>query len=67
MPKTRTKTESVTHKQIRKYLTGIKGFDLITEGGLPRNRTTLISGSAGTRKTLLVGQGILAKQPTSKE
>ena len=33
--------------------TGIKGFDQITEGGLPRNRTTLICGGAGSGKTLL--------------
>lgn len=33
--------------------TGIKGFDEITEGGLPKNRTTLVSGSAGSGKTLL--------------
>jgi len=33
--------------------TGIKGFDQITEGGLPRNRTTLISGGAGSGKTLM--------------
>lgn len=33
--------------------TGIKGFDQITEGGLPRNRTTLICGSAGSGKTLM--------------
>src|SRR5215467_14225178 len=32
--------------------TGIKGFDEITEGGLPRSRTTLLSGGTGTGKTL---------------
>ena len=32
--------------------TGIKGFDQITEGGLPKNRTTLICGGAGSGKTL---------------
>ena len=39
-------------KQPHKCPTGIKGFDQITEGGLPRNRITLISGSAGSGKTL---------------
>ena len=39
--------------QLLKCLTGIKGFDQITEGGLPKNRTTLICGSAGSGKTLL--------------
>ena len=38
--------------KLQKCLTGIKGFDEVTEGGLPKNRTTLISGSAGSGKTL---------------
>jgi circadian clock protein KaiC len=33
--------------------TGITGLDEITEGGLPRGRTTLVCGSAGSGKTLL--------------
>ena len=39
--------------ELQKCLTGIKGFDEITEGGIPRNRITLLAGSAGTGKTLL--------------
>ena len=39
--------------QLQKCLTGIKGFDEITEGGLPKNRITLISGGPGAGKTLL--------------
>ena len=39
--------------QLQKCLTGIKGFDEITEGGLPKNRVTLISGGPGAGKTLL--------------
>ncbi|MBK5283882.1 MAG: AAA family ATPase, partial [Bacteroidia bacterium] len=38
---------------LQKCLTGIKGFDEVTEGGLPKNRTTLVCGSAGSGKTLL--------------
>ncbi len=53
MPKTAKKTKALNHNQIPKCPTGIKGFDEITEGGLPKNRTTLVSGSAGTGKTLL--------------
>src|SRR5665213_3399372 len=46
--------KSASHpKQLQKCPTGIKGFDQITEGGLPKNRTTLVSGSAGSGKTLL--------------
>jgi len=39
--------------ELLKSPTGIKGFDEITEGGLPKNRTTLVSGNAGSGKTLL--------------
>ncbi len=38
--------------KVLKCPTGIKGFDEITEGGLPKNRTTLVSGNAGSGKTL---------------
>ncbi len=41
------------HYKLLKCPTGIKGFDEITEGGLPKNRTTLVSGNAGSGKTLL--------------
>ena len=52
MPKTPKKTKAFNHNQIHKCPTGIKGFDQITEGGLPKNRTTLICGGAGSGKTL---------------
>ena len=38
--------------KLHKCLTGIKGFDEVTEGGLPKNRIILISGGAGSGKTL---------------
>ena len=41
------------HRRLVKCPTGIKGFDEITEGGLPRSRVTLISGGPGSGKTLL--------------
>jgi circadian clock protein KaiC len=48
------KKKSASHpNQLQKCPTGIKGFDEITEGGLPKNRTTLVSGSTGSGKTLL--------------
>ena len=53
MPKTPKNNAAFNHNQLDKCLTGIKGFDEITEGGLPKNRTNLISGRTGTRKTLL--------------
>lgn len=36
-----------------KIPTGIKGFELITMGGLPKARPTLLSGSSGSGKTVL--------------
>ena len=53
MHKTTPKKNAAPNKQLQKCPTGIKGFDEITEGGLPKNRTTLVSGSAGSGKTLL--------------
>lgn len=52
MPKTSKKTKALEHYPLPKCPTGIKGFDQITEGGLPKHRTTLICGSAGSGKTL---------------
>lgn len=40
-------------ERLEKAPTGIRGFDEITGGGLPRGRTTLVCGSAGCGKTLL--------------
>ncbi len=44
---------------IRKVPTGIRGLDEITEGGLPRGRTTLVCGGAGCGKTLFAAQFIV--------
>lgn len=38
--------------KLPKAPTGIRGFDEITDGGLPRGRATLVAGSAGAGKTL---------------
>ena len=35
---------------------GVDGFDVITEGGLPRGRTTLVAGTAGSGKTIFACQ-----------
>ena len=40
-------------RQLPKAATGIQGLDEVTGGGLPRGRTTLICGSAGSGKTML--------------
>ncbi len=68
MHKTTSQKSTSPNKQIQKCLTGIKGFDEITEGGLPKNRTTLVTGSAGSGKTLfsidfLINGAIKFKEP----
>ena len=41
---------------IKKLETGIAGFDFISDGGLPKSRVTLVSGSAGSAKTVFAAQ-----------
>ena len=41
---------------ISKINTGIPGFDVFSEGGLPEGRTTLIAGTAGSGKTIFASQ-----------
>ena len=41
---------------LAKIATGIPGFDTISEGGLPKGRTTLIAGTAGSGKTIFSTQ-----------
>ncbi|HMJ07116.1 MAG TPA: circadian clock protein KaiC [Chthoniobacterales bacterium] len=47
------KKNSAPPKTLPKSLTGIRGLDEITGGGLPKGRPTLICGGAGCGKTLL--------------
>ena len=46
----------LTDGAVQKLPTGIASFDVIAKGGLPRNRTTLISGTAGSGKTVFAIQ-----------
>jgi len=46
------KTE-LSGREVQKIRTMIEGFDDISHGGLPAGRTTLISGTSGTGKTLI--------------
>lgn len=41
---------------IEKLETGIPGFDFLSDGGLPKGRSTLISGTAGSAKTVFACQ-----------
>src|SRR5256885_16882748 len=46
------KRATPSSRTLPKALTGIQGLDEITRGGLPRGRPTLVSGSAGSGKTM---------------
>ncbi|TVQ48917.1 MAG: circadian clock protein KaiC [Gloeocapsa sp. DLM2.Bin57] len=45
--------EELATKGVRKLRTMIEGFDEISHGGIPIGRTTLVSGTSGTGKTLI--------------
>ena len=45
-------SQPLTNRGVEKIHTLIEGFDDITHGGLPKGRTTLVSGTSGTGKTL---------------
>jgi circadian clock protein KaiC len=45
---------------VRKLPTGIDGFDVIARGGIPMRRTTLVSGTAGSGKTIFAVQFLVA-------
>jgi circadian clock protein KaiC len=45
---------------VPKLSTGIASFDVISKGGLPKHRTTLISGTAGSGKTVFAMQFLAA-------
>lgn len=49
---TEKKSPSLKGRQLKKVLTGIKGFDDLTLGGLPKARPTLLCGGPGSGKTL---------------
>jgi circadian clock protein KaiC len=50
---TRAKLHPTQVAALEKAPTGIKGLDDITEGGLPRARTTIVCGGPGCGKTML--------------
>lgn len=45
---------------IDKLPTGIPGFDLVAVGGLPKGRSTLVSGTAGSAKTIFAVQFLIS-------
>lgn len=56
-----------TQAPIERLETGIPGLDHVTNGGLPRGRVTLVSGTAGSAKTVFacqfLAEGIRRGQP----
>jgi circadian clock protein KaiC len=52
---------------VTKMLTGIQGFDEITDGGLPRGRTTLVMGGPGCGKTVFALQSLVSGAHLRKE
>jgi circadian clock protein KaiC len=55
------------HVVVTKMLTGIQGFDEITDGGLPRGRTTLVMGGPGCGKTVFALQSLVTGATRRKE
>jgi circadian clock protein KaiC len=55
----RLKTAKSNLHEFLKSPTGIEGFDEITEGGLPRGRTTLLEGGPGSGKTIMALQTLV--------
>ena len=51
--------EDKSNGAVRKNCTGIPGFDHIAGGGLPSGRTTLVSGTSGSAKTVFSVQFLI--------
>ena len=54
-----TAKKSATPRLLSKLATGLQGFDEISRGGLPRNRTSLVMGGPGTGKTVFALQALV--------
>ena len=52
--------KNVARRASLKAPTGVPGFDELSHGGLPRNRTTLVMGGPGTGKTVFALQTLVA-------
>ena len=51
-PRAGSRVGSRVGGRLAKAPTGIRGFDQVTDGGLPRGRPTLVTGASGSGKTL---------------
>jgi circadian clock protein KaiC len=54
-----TARKSAIPRVLSKVATGIQGFDEISRGGLPRNRTSLVMGGPGAGKTVFALQALV--------
>ena len=52
-------TRKTVPQPLSKIATGISGFDELSYGGLPRNRTTLVKGGPGSGKTVFALQSMV--------
>jgi circadian clock protein KaiC len=52
--------DTIDEAAVEKMSTGIPSFDVISKGGIPVNRTTLVSGTAGSGKTVFAMQFLAA-------
>ena len=57
---------SPTRAEMERVEAGIPGLGLITAGGLPRNRLTLVSGTAGSGKTVFASQFLATGVPAGE-
>src|SRR6188474_3486658 len=55
----RTTTARTLPQAPSKVATGIAGFDELSQGGLPRNRITLLKGGPGSGKTVFALQALV--------
>lgn len=62
-----TRAERLTIKPITKVPTGIQGFDEITDGGIPRGRTSLVTGGPGSGKTVFALQTLVTGAMKQRE
>lgn len=56
-----------SHTLLTKVLTGVRGFDEITSGGIPGQRTTLVTGGPGCGKTVFGLQTVVYGASRAKE
>ena len=56
-----------SHTVVTKVLTGVRGFDEITSGGIPGHRTTLVTGGPGCGKTVFALQTLVYGAARAKE